>query len=178
MQETEHRVVAWRMTVCCLALFSMFSAVAQAQPELNKVRDMLKRDTERALANERSRQAATPADKPPRPTTARIDRLSVTSIYGTSGKLTAIVLINGERKEYREGAALARGGTTASRDYRLQRIEDSCVYLQRPGKGDVRVSCYATPIPAGTSALAIPSPGMPTAGRPPMISLPSSLARP
>lgn len=98
-------------------------------------------------------------------TPAADDRLQLAALYGSAGALTAIVYVNGVRKEYRPGASLPYGGAGSRREYRLERIVDTCVVLRKPGARSTRSACYqpeATPLPVAPSsvvALDAPLPG-------------------
>jgi hypothetical protein len=115
------------------------------QPELEAVHEMLKLDAERALAAERARS---PAPPPARAAVRAPDRIELASIYGMRGRLSAVVVVNGEPRLYRQGSEWPRGGTGSSQ-YRLIRIEDGCVHLAKAGARE-RAACF--PLEPGTGA--------------------------
>lgn len=139
-------------------------AVAQApdawHANAESVLELLQADTRRAWAatglSNQSRPAlsSAAAAQPP-------DELELAALYGTSGRLTAVVYVNGVRKEYRPGAKLPYAGAGGSREYRLLRIADTCVVLQKTGRA-ARSVCFRTDMPepgsppslAGSNALA------------------------
>lgn len=126
---------------------SLLAAPAYAQTELEAVREMLKLDAERALALERERSPGKPRAAVAAPT-VRSDRVVVAAIYGIVGKRTAILTVNGERKEYREGSEVPQGHLASAREYRLVRIDHGCVHLAKAASRDTRVACYF-PAPDG-----------------------------
>jgi len=70
------------------------------------------------------------------------DQLELAALYGTAGRFTAVVYVNGMRKEYRPGATLPYAGGGAAREYRLVRIVDSCVLLKRQNARQTRSACF------------------------------------
>ncbi|WP_124078435.1 hypothetical protein [Pigmentiphaga humi] len=121
--------------VAAVALFAGHAAAAE--PELDRVREMLRLDTERALVAERSR---TPKPAPARAVAAAGDTLALASLYGTKGALTAVVVVNGQPRLYRQGREQARGASAGRQDYVLRRIDDGCVVL-RKGAAE-RTACF------------------------------------
>lgn len=169
----ERPVLAWLLLAACCTH-------AQAQTELDTVREMLRLDAERALAVERQRggalvkPATAPATRPP-------ERIVVLAIYGLAGRLKADVLVNGERRSFRQGAALARGAQASAREYQLVGIEDACVHLSKPGVAGLKIACFddalsepaVTRVPAAAPVLS----GRGSALPPPLLSgTPSPLA--
>ncbi|GAA5233810.1 hypothetical protein FOZ76_07030 [Verticiella sediminum] len=73
------------------------------------------------------------------------ETLTLVELYGVGTQLTAVVLVDGVRKEYRPGASLPYGGRGAS-EYRLLGIVQGCALLRR-GAGAVRTVCHR-PAPA------------------------------
>ncbi|GAA4322978.1 hypothetical protein GCM10023144_03460 [Pigmentiphaga soli] len=157
------------------------AAASEGAPELDTVREMLRLDAERALAQERG-PAARPAPAHGAP---RIDRIRVQALYGMAGRRTAVLDINGERKEYREGAETPLGGASAA-DYRLARIDDRCLHLVKAGRN--RVACFIPPPGQGPGASPAPPPrvapmmpmpplSMPQMSMPPM-SMPQTSSPP
>ncbi|MDX3907347.1 MAG: hypothetical protein QHC78_16780 [Pigmentiphaga sp.] len=132
----------WRVGAVAAGLLLLFCHVEAAEAELGKVREMLRLDTERALAAERSRQGS-PKGASPAPA-RRGDRLVLSSIHGLRGDLSAVVLVNGEAKLYRQGRDLPRGTVSPAHEYRLQRIDEDCVYL-RKGRTGERSACFTPP---------------------------------
>lgn len=158
-----------RFCLAVLAVLSMFrTQVDAAEGELDKVREMLRIDTARALAAERARQA--PVAKPAAAPARRGDRVVLTSLYGTKGTLNAIVQVNGESRFYRQGDELPRGATDTAGEYRLQRIDDGCVYLRKGAS--VRSACILPSAPgarvAAEPSSAAPMPAMPPIFVPPL----------
>ncbi|MEK7945569.1 hypothetical protein WKR98_12495 [Pigmentiphaga sp. YJ18] len=158
-----------RFAMAMAAVLSLFCVpVNAAEGELDKVREMLRIDTARALAAERARQA--PVTKAAPAQARRGDRVVLTSLYGLKGALHAIVQVNGEPRLYRQGDELPRGATDAAREYRLQRIDDGCVYL-RKGTA-VRSACILPSAPGSRMAAepprAAPMPAMPPMFVPPL----------
>ena len=150
-----------RLAVAVAAVLSMFRVpVNAAEGEMDKVREMLRIDTARALAAERARQA--PVAKVAPAQVRRGDRVVLTSLYGLKGALNAVVQVNGEPRLYRQGDELPRGVTEAAGEYRLQRIDGGCVYLRKGAS--VRSACILPSAPgamvAGPPSVA-PMPAMP-----------------
>lgn len=130
-----------------LAALVWCCAPAAAEIELDKVRDMLRIDTERALAAERARHA--PAARAAPAAVRRSDRVLLSSLYGLKGSLSAVVLVNDEPRLYRQGSELPRGTLAPAQEYRLLRIDDGCVYL-RKGTAE-RSACFAAAEPRPVS---------------------------
>lgn len=140
-----------------LALLSLSGAAGPVQASseawhahAESVLELLQVDTRRALDNMAAGRPPA-ADATPRlpeppaggaPVRAARDRVELAALYGTDGKLTAVVYVNGQRKEYRPGATLPYAGEGASREYRLIRIVDSCVLLQRQNSRQTRSACF------------------------------------
>jgi len=150
--------LAW----CC-------TPAAAAEAELDKVRDMLRIDTERALAAERARQA--PAARAAPAPVRRSDRIDLSSLYGLKGALSAVVLVNGEPRFYRQGSELPRGALAAAQEYRLLRIDDGCVYLRKGTKE--RSACFvrAEPGPAAPADRGAPA-SLPAPAMLPVLAVP------
>lgn len=149
------------------------------------VLELLQADTRRALGSLEAGRPRDPASKPD--TTAGAadraapaggvpDQLELVALYGTAGRFTAVVHVNGVRKEYRPGATLPYAGGGAAREYRLVRIVDSCVLLKRQNARQTRSACFspardAEPLHADRRALVtgeaaslsmpLPAPGIP-----------------
>ena len=158
-----------------LCIASLWGTPAMAaQDELDTVREMLRIDTERALAQERQRAGGPPPKAKPVVVPKPIERVTVQAIYGLTGKLKAEVVVNGERKEFRQGSELARGAISSPQEYRLVRIDDTCVHLSRAA-GGLRVACFdPAPFFALARGLAMP-PTLPSTGlgvpfAPPMLT--------
>ncbi|OVZ54353.1 hypothetical protein CDO44_26800 [Pigmentiphaga sp. NML080357] len=166
---------AWALAAGVAALSLLFPPALAKEAELEKVREMLRLDTERALAAERSRQGAAGRGAPAAPA-RRGDKLVLASVYGLRGALTAVVLVNGEPRVYRQGRDLPRGATSSNAEYRLQRIEDGCVYLRKGSAGE-RSACFdpsaSLPRPpvAGSPVAApiSPPPAFPVLAPPPVM---------
>lgn len=153
-----------RLAVAAVAVLSMSGVPANAaENELDTVRELLRIDTARALAAERARQA--PVAKAAPAQARRGDRVVLTSLYGLKGALNAIVQVNGEPRFYRQGDELPRGATDAAGEYRLQRIDDGCVYLLKGAS--VRSACILPSTP-GAMAAAGPSGSAPMPAMPPI----------
>lgn len=153
------RVIEWggRPAVAMIAaLFLIHPRVEAAESELDKVREMLRIDTARALAAERARQA--PAPRSAAAPARHGDKIVLTSLYGLSGGLNAVVLVNGESRLYRQGSELPRGTTHPGREYRLQRIDDGCVYLKKGA--EERSACIPPAVPMPAAAAGAGSAGM------------------
>lgn len=143
------------------------------------VLELLQADTRRALdgmAAGRPGPAADPAARSPgapgqssdqsgpaerAPTRPARDRVELAALYGTAGRFTAVVYVNGRRKEYRPGATLPYAGDGAAREYRLVRIVDSCVLLKKQNARQTRSACFnparqpdALPLQQGRRTLA------------------------
>ncbi|MBN9472541.1 MAG: hypothetical protein ABS43_16735 [Bordetella sp. SCN 67-23] len=158
-----------RLAMAAVAVLAMFHApTGAAEGELDKVREMLRIDTARALAAERARQA--PVARPAPAQARRGDQVVLTSLYGLKGALNAIVQVNGEPRLYRQGDELPRGATDAAGEYRLQRIDDGCVYLRKGAS--VRSACILPSAPGAMAAAGPPSvapmPAMPPMFVPPL----------
>jgi hypothetical protein len=155
------------------------------------VLELLQADTRRALdslaAGRLQSATSTPASTPgvadgAAPARAAPDELELAALYGTAGRFTAVVYVNGVRKEYRPGATLPYAGRGAAREYRLIRIVDSCVLLKRQNARQTRSACFnparqqdAVPLHADRRVLAggeaaslgmpLPGPGIPGSER-------------
>lgn len=125
--------------VCIASVCAM--PVMAAQDELDTVREMLRIDAERALAQERQRGGGPPPKAKVVVAPKPAERVSVQAIYGLTGKLKAEVVVNGERKEFRQGSEWARGAISSPQEYRLVRIDDTCVHLSK-ATGGLRVACF------------------------------------
>jgi hypothetical protein len=146
-----------------------------AQDELATVREMLRVDAERALAQERLR-----AGGPPKPKAAAVakpvERVAVLAIYGMTGKLKADVLVNGERKEFMQGSEFSRGSLKSAQEYRLVRIDDTCVHLSKSGTSGLRLACFDPMPQAAPARNATPSPApQANAGMPFALSAPTAV---
>nr|MBF0684621.1 hypothetical protein [Pseudomonas sp.] len=152
-------VVARRLVVAvaftgAFVLSSSVSASSEAwHAHAESVLELLQADTRRALDNVAGRapQAAGQMESsgrapvaPDRVAADRVapDRLELAALYGTAGRLTAVVYVNGERKEYRPGATLPYAGKGAAGEYRLVRIVDTCVLLKRRNARQTRSACF------------------------------------
>ncbi len=133
----------------------------------SSVLELLQADTRRAF--EGLRAAEPPRDAAPAaPVNSgpKADRIELAALYGTAGRFTAVVYVNGVRKEYRPGAKLPYAGGGSASEYRLLRIVDSCVILQKAKAARVRSACFrpaseadTAPSLAGSTALAAGDPG-------------------
>jgi len=142
--------------------------------------------TSTAPAPAQGRQEPTSPDRvaPDRVAPDRVlpDRVELAALYGTAGRYTAVVYVNGMRKEYRPGATLPYAGGGAAREYRLIRIVDSCVLLKRQNARQTRSACFNPPrqpdavpphsdhrvLAAGEAAslnMPLPEPGIAGSGR-------------
>lgn len=140
------------------------------------VLELLRLDAQQALAQLRGGPGlpgtARAEAAAPTASTPVVDRIEVAAIYGTAGRLTAVLYINGRRKEYRPGAPLPVGSATARGEYRLVRIADGCVWLAAGARQ--RSACY--------DAAALPSsafgrePPVPTVEQPGNVALAQPLA--
>lgn len=141
-----------------LVLLSLSSAPAPVRASseawhahADSVLELLQAETRRALdgmvadrpqatitapAPAQGRQEATSPDR------VLPDRVELAALYGTAGRYTAVVYVNGMRKEYRPGATLPYAGGGAAREYRLIRIVDSCVLLKRQNARQTRSACF------------------------------------
>lgn len=129
-----------------------WSSVAASEVDAHSWRDhtqsvleLLMQDTQRALQAHAPRQpAAPPRAAPvvaqPKPAPVR-DTIRLVELFGAGDQLTAVVQVNGQRKEYKPGASLPYAGGGRRVEYRLLRIVDTCVVLQK-GKGAIRTACY------------------------------------
>lgn len=118
------------------------------QDQTASVLELLQADTRRALLREGG--AATREASPARPVAPAEDVLRLAALYGTADQVTAVLYVNGVRKEYRPGASLPYGGAGSAREYRLQRVLDSCVVLRKARASRVRSVCFepvAEPVP-------------------------------
>ena len=141
-----------------IAGLSVGSASARASAEAwhahaESVLELLQADTRRALGDlaGRAPQTAGQADpsggsravqEPVAPGRVAPDRLELAALYGTTGRLTAVVYVNGVRKEYRPGATLPYAGKGSASEYRLIRIVDTCVLLKRRNARHTRSACF------------------------------------
>lgn len=171
-------------TALALLSLSDASTPVQASSEAwhahaESVLELLQADTRRALdsmAAGRPGSAADAAARPPgaqgqpsdqagpaapAPARAARDRVELAALYGTAGRFTAVVYVNGQRKEYRPGATLPYAGDGAAREYRLVRIVDSCVLLKKQNARQARSACFnparqpdALPLQQGRRTLA------------------------
>lgn len=156
-------LAAWTATSAALALPGAAIASSEAwHAHAESVLELLQADTRRALAGMpgASGPAAPAARSPVQPPKAP-DRIELTALYGTDGKFTAVVHVNGVRKEYRPGATLPYAGNGAAREYRLVRIVDSCVLLKKQNQSRTRSACFnptlqldAVPVRQGNPAMA------------------------
>lgn len=143
-------------SVMGIAMAWSMQGPAQAREALDTVREMLRIDAQRALAEERLRSGIAAPKAPAVAQAKPPERVAVLAIYGLAGKLRAEVVVNGERKEFRQGSELARGALAGPREYRLVRIDDLCVHLSKTGASGLRVACYEAALP--TSATRPPAP--------------------
>jgi len=170
-----NRRIAWALAAFASA--AAYGPLAWASDaDLDKVREMLRLDTERALAAERARRGAGGEGAQPPKVARRPDKLVLSAVYGLRGALTVVVLVNGEPKVYRQGRDLPFGATSASSDYRLHRIEEGCIYLR---KGAVqRSACFdpsaSLPSPPGL-APPVPTPAQAPPPMLPMLALPPAV---
>src|SRR5690606_25504498 len=102
------------------------SVLELMQQDARKARQAAGLESPRTVAPERTAAAAVD------------DRLQLTALYGSAGALTVVVHVNGARKEYRPGATLPYGGAGSRKEYRLERIVDTCVVLRKPGARGTR----------------------------------------
>lgn len=147
------------MTAALVASQAMAQTQDAWHANAESVLELLQADTRRAWT-----ATGLSSQSPPAPSSAAAqppDELELAALYGTSGRLTAVVYVNGVRKEYRPGAKLPYAGAGGAREYRLLRIVDTCVVLQKTGRA-ARSVCFRTDMPepgsppslAGSTALA------------------------
>lgn len=150
-----------RIVLACCSMVAWLSAGtsdAVARPgatwekHTESVLELLMQDTRRALEHYESRRTGSrpevkPADRTP--ARAMADRIELIELYGHGDTLTAVLAVNGQRKEYRPGATLPYGGQGSRNEYRLVRIVDTCVVL-RKGSGPLRTACYQPRMHYGT----------------------------
>lgn len=133
---------------CILALSGMPLAHAEPQADAwhanaDSVLELLQADTRRALENANLPARDSPAAEPAQATAVkRADDIRLAALYGVDGNMTAVVYVNGVHKEYRPGAKLPYAGAGSAVEYRLLRIVDSCVVLQKKGSKRVRSACF------------------------------------
>lgn len=151
--------------LACGAVWALPPDQAVWRDQTASVLELLKEDTRRALEQEGLADRQRPADAPARAVPPAADTLRLAALYGTAGQLTAVLYVNGVRKEYRPGASLPYGGAGAVREYRLQRVLDSCVVVRKAGVARIRSVCFepvADPalvaMPAEAAALDSPLP--------------------
>lgn len=107
---------------------------AQAWPEVETVRTLLRADAAAALADCNvpgiCRPGAERAD-PGEPVSQREDDIRVAAIFGSTRRLTIDVLVNGALLRYRAGHGTPVAGAVSTGGYRLLAVEGACVHLRR-----------------------------------------------
>lgn len=134
----------WRRalaTALCLGAAPVSHADGAWHEQAETVRALLRADAARVLARE-APAAPEPVEPGAAAATAPVaPGLALVALYGVGRELTAIVEVDGVRKEYRPGASLPHGGAGAAREYRLIGLLDNCAVLRR-GQGRARSVCY------------------------------------
>ncbi|MGE8618947.1 MAG: hypothetical protein ACN6O0_14085 [Achromobacter spanius] len=107
---------------------------AQAWPEVETVRTLLRADAAAALADCNvpgiCRPGAERAD-PGERVSQREDDIRVAAIFGSTRRLTIDVLVNGALLRYRAGHGTPVAGAVSTGGYRLLAVEGACVHLRR-----------------------------------------------
>ncbi|MBB1594904.1 hypothetical protein [Achromobacter sp. UMC46] len=136
--------IAWLLITCLASASASESALpalalpppheAQAWPEVETVRTLLRADAAAALADCRMPGICPPSPSPAAPAESIIalpDDIRVTAIFGVARHLSADVVVNGAVLRYQTGRAspVMAGGSAAG--YQLLAIEGACVRLRR-----------------------------------------------
>lgn len=135
--------IAWALTVGA-AMVSPVGAQtlppqleeAQAWPEVETVRTLLRADAAAALADCRVPGICLPgsAAASPERLARPADDIRVAAIFGSARRLSAEVLVNGAMLHYQAGhAAPVAGAVFVAGAYQLLAIEGACVRLRRKG---------------------------------------------
>lgn len=145
MNRIRRAVVRGPSTAFCLAVTLSVCAVtharasppvedAQAWPEVETVRTLLRADAAAALADCNvpgiCRPGAEPAD-PEERASPQQDDIRVAAIFGSTRRLNVDVLVNGALLRYRAGHGAPVAGAVSAGAYRLLAVEGACVHLRR-----------------------------------------------
>ncbi len=107
---------------------------AQAWPEVETVRTLLRADAAAALADCNVPGICRPGTEradPGEHVSAQQDDIRVAAIFGSTRRLTIDVLVNGALLRYRAGHGAPVAGAVSTGGYRLLAVEGACVHLRR-----------------------------------------------
>lgn len=113
---------------------------AQAWPEAETVRTLLRADAAAALADCRISgicpvpEVASPAAEPAASSARPADDIRVLAIFGIARNLRADLNVNGALLRYQSGRGAPIAGSSVADAYQLLAIEDACVRLRRGGR--------------------------------------------
>ncbi|CAB3682492.1 hypothetical protein [Achromobacter pestifer] len=137
------RRIAWALAVVAAMMPSVGAQAfppepdeAQAWPEVETVRTLLRADAAAALADCRVSGICPPgsAVASREPLARPEDDIRVAAIFGSAKRLSAEVLVNGALLHYQAGrAAPVAGAVFVAGGYRLLAIDGACVRLRREG---------------------------------------------
>jgi hypothetical protein len=145
MNRIRHTIARGPRTAACVAVALCACAGAPAQasspveeaqawPEVETVRTLLRADAAAALADCNvpgiCRPWAERAD-PGERVSPRQDDIRVAAIFGSTRRLTVDVLVNGALLRYRAGHGAPVAGAVSPGGYRLLAVEGACVHLRR-----------------------------------------------
>lgn len=128
--------VAVALSACAAAHANATPPVeeAQAWPEVETVRTLLRADAAAALADckvpgvcQPGVERADPGERASR----QQDDIRVAAIFGSTRRLNIDVLVNGALLRYRAGHGAPVAGAVSAGGYRLLAVEGACVHLRR-----------------------------------------------